>query len=243
MSSSFASSFASSSDTSLEPGVPAPLTPAPLTPAPLTPAPLTPAQQRAERTRHRDAVRSAQERGLVPRQSAMQRVWGAPAGKQCTLEEVTVRRVPVTVTPAAHALILASTSEGRIFPQALSEHFGANGNVRQVIVDAVRKDAHFRVGPEECHPITREPGGAMLLTVTIKHAGHPNVEPHTLYMNASDLCDLHPITHLPLFRAALTAREHYRLWPHKHVPVPATPEPVEPTPEPAKKRTRTQKRG
>jgi hypothetical protein len=128
-----------------------------------------------------------------------------------------VRRVPVTISPQARALIDASTSQGRLFPQALAEHFADAGNIASVTIDAVLKSRHFSVSPDERDGILGGPE-PWLLVVTAHHRSGCPEHAHTWHVNASDLADLHPLTKAPLFQAALAAQELWRLYPHKHVP-------------------------
>lgn len=46
-----------------------------------------------------------------------------------------IRRIPVSLTASAKAIIDQSTRQGRIFPQALSEFFGTLPQVERVEVD------------------------------------------------------------------------------------------------------------
>jgi len=162
-------------------------------------------------------IRESQAKHLLPNPAPAPQPGRAPAGKRFTLADV--RRVQVDVTAAAHGRIVASTQQGRLFPQALAEHFGAAGNVRKVTIDALPKSAFFPIAPDERDPLTG--GEPMLLVITVTHANHPDVPEHTWYVNAADLSDLHPRTHEPLFQAAQAAQELHRLYPHRDIPADA----------------------
>jgi len=177
------------------------------------PEPLSPAQQRAARARKNQVIREGQAKHLLPATPPTPRP--VPARKRFDLADV--KRIPVDVTPAAHERIHASTQQGRLFPQALSEHFGAAGNVARMHVDVQPKSRYFPIGTDERDPVTG--GEPVLLVITATHANHPDVPEHVWYLNAADLCDLHPRTHEPLFQAVPAAQELHRLYPHRDVPV------------------------
>jgi hypothetical protein len=188
-----------------------------MTDHPRIPEPLPPAQQRARRSRQRATIRESQQARMLPSPAPAPRPAGVqPAGKRFELEDV--QRVPVTVSAQARALIDASTSQGRLLPQALSEHFAEAGNIASVDVDAVLKSQHFAVYSHERDTVLGGPE-PWLLVITAHHRSGSSEHDHTWHINASDLADLHPLTKMPLFQAALAAQELWRLYPHKHVPV------------------------
>lgn len=50
-----------------------------------------------------------------------------------------MRRVPCTHSAEVAKIIGETTQQGRLFPQALSEHFGALSNVQEIIIEQSRK--------------------------------------------------------------------------------------------------------
>src|SRR5487761_2320025 len=192
---------------------------------PTPPTPLTPPQQRARRAAHHAFLAQEQQAGRLPRPPArssrhvpalppaspsptppasqrVSRAGGAPAGKRFHAHEL--RRLSVSVTPTARALIDASSAQGRLLPQALAEVFGEHPDLVTVSVDAVEKAQHFIVHPAERTHITSGSGGSVR-----------TLPPHVLRINvthASALSDLHPQTHLPRFVAERAARELLRLY-------------------------------
>lgn len=226
-------------------------------PTPTTPEPLTPAQQRARRIQHNAVIVRGQRQKQLPTPAPAPLPPGRqPAGRRMALEDVTAQRIPVLVSDAARAILDTSSSEARLFPQALAEHFGAvgasagDGRITRIEIDAVPKSAHFAVAPQEMHPITgAEP---QLLIIHAVHADE-RYNPRRCgadrwLINAADLSALHRETHYVQFQAALTAQELVRLYPHKDKPAPvpaisvvATAAAVESSPPSPTKRTRASK--
>src|SRR5487761_2321907 len=139
---------------------------------PTPPTPLTPPQQRARRAAHHAFLAQEQQAGRLPRPPArssrhvpalppaspsptppasqrVSRAGGAPAGKRFHAHEL--RRLSVSVTPTARALIDASSAQGRLLPQALAEVFGEHPELVTVSVDAVEKAA---AGGAPCGPMS-----------------------------------------------------------------------------------------
>lgn len=57
-----------------------------------------------------------------------------------------VRRLPVTMTPTARSAIGASSSQGRLLPQALSEAFGLLDSVASLALDVTEEESpHLRI--------------------------------------------------------------------------------------------------
>lgn len=54
-----------------------------------------------------------------------------------------MRRIPHEMSPETRHIITASSQEGRLFPQALSDAFGRNEHVTKLAIDIVRKGDHF----------------------------------------------------------------------------------------------------
>lgn len=193
-------------------------TPPPLTPlTPLVgPTPLTPAQQRARRAEQRAFIRREQEAGRLPVAPPHLRPFrrdgerGAPAGKRFHAYEL--RRVPVELSDDARRLILASSAQGRLLPQALSELLGTHSAIARVRVAVEEKSRRFIVHPAEVHPPTGGP--PLLLAIVAEHVSDDARLAHEWLINAADLSDLHPRTHQPLFNPALMAQELLRLYPH-----------------------------
>ncbi len=122
-----------------------------------------------------------------------------------------VRRIPVTLTDEAQSQIDSSSAEGRKFPQALAEIFGALPRIKEVQVAAAPRSQHFESGPAHFHPITGEEDRLLLITIIHKNDG---VEGHRFILNMKDLQEIHPAGQLG-FTALATAQELVRLYPHK----------------------------
>lgn len=131
-----------------------------------------------------------------------------PAQKHFEAHEL--RRIPVIVSDVAQTEIMASSAEGRKFPQALSELFGGVVGIKEVHIDAVPKSTHFPVTEQDTHPLSGEE--VRMLVITAVHADG-SIDAHTWYVNASDLGCVRPQNQG--FSAVATARELVRLYPHK----------------------------
>lgn len=211
---------------------------------PTPPTPLTPPQQRARRAAHHAFLAQEQQAGRLPRPQArpqearparrvpalppasptptppasqrVSRAGGAPAGKRFHAHEV--RRLLVSVTPLARALMDASSAQGRLLPQALAEVFGEHPDLARVHVDAVEKAQHFTVHPAERPHITSGIGGSVrslpphVLRIDVTHTSGRDELAHGWFINAHALSDLHPQTRLPRFVAERAARELLRLY-------------------------------
>ena len=118
-----------------------------------------------------------------------------------------LRRIPVNVSAKAQELIDRSSAEGRKFPLALSEAFGAHSHIREIDVDAVPKSAHFTLAPHE-------EDDAWLLRLTIRHVDAARAD-GVRFLNADDLNQIHP-SGMFGFHAAHTAHEHLRLHVAEH---------------------------
>ena len=66
---------------------------------------------------------------------------------RCRFDFADIRRVPVTQTDAVKARLIASSHEGRLLPQALSEYFGKVTEVECVELDLEQVDEyeHLRI--------------------------------------------------------------------------------------------------
>lgn len=142
---------------------------------PTTPTTPTNQQVRAARARHLELAR---EQGLQGSPTAL------PARKAFDLRDV--KRAVVTQTPAAWAYLVASTHQGRILPQALSEIFGAHDDTLTITLDlAPHETGHH-------------------LVIMITKAGRA---PHTFRLNAAHTRHIHPVTRLPSLRALTIAQD------------------------------------
>jgi len=155
---------------------------------PTQPDPLTPAQIRARRATHA-AIIAAYGLSGPP---AM-----VPAG--CLFLEHEVIRAVVTQTEAARDYLAASSSQGRLFPQALGEAFGALDPDLVIALDVSPRAEHDDIDGDTGH----------ILSITISH----NVQQrHTFHTNAGHTQTIHPQTRLPVFSALETAKEIVRLY-------------------------------
>jgi hypothetical protein len=118
----------------------------------------------------------------------------------------------------ARAIIGASSAQGRLFPQALSELLGTHPQIGRIQIDAESKAQRFTVHPSERHPVT----GAVPTLLRIEAIPVDDAIPiYTWLINAETLSDLHPRLHHPLFNAARMAQELLRLYPY---PIPSVSE-------------------
>src|SRR5258708_33304510 len=132
-----------------------------------------------------------------------------PASK--AFEPHELRRIPVTLTDAAQQVVLSSSAEGRIFPQALSELFGGVEGVKELQIDAVVRSQHFPSGPEHFHPITGEEDRMLVIDVVHENG---SIDAHRYVLNVRDLQEVHPAGRVG-FTAVATAQELVRLYPHR----------------------------
>lgn len=100
----------------------------------------------------------------------------------------TLRRVPVTVSPEARALLDRGTHQTRVFPQALAEFYGELPDVTGI-------------------SIALEEGEMALLAVTVQHTRY---EDHLHRLSIEEMMQFHG-----RFRAAHMAEEMRRLT-HEH---------------------------
>lgn len=196
------------------------------TPQPTPPQPdqMSPAQQRAERARQRAFLLQQQQEGAIPIPQPAppllptvgpRQVQVHPARKQFHAEDL--RRMPVEASEAAQAILDASSSQGRIFKQALQEILGAHqdefGQLERICVDVVPKSTHFAIMAEDLDPTTgQEP---LLMVVRLLHESGQEAHHHQFLINASILSDLHPQTRVPMFSAEIAAKEFLRLYQHQ----------------------------
>jgi len=127
-----------------------------------------------------------------------------PSGKLFDLSEV--KKCPITLSEEARAYINASHEQGRMLPQALSEHFGALEHVESIALDVVSMQsvAPFHSNSE-----------ALALVITVKKYNDSNTYAFTL--NAQDLRDLHPVTNQPLVQARRMAEHLKNQYPHNAI--------------------------
>lgn len=133
-----------------------------------------------------------------------------PLGKKLfTLADI--KRIPVSISPDAQAIFDASNHQGRLVPLALSEHFGALGNVAEITIDLAKKVDHIPHTPyldEEVfvivakHTYTSVKEHQWLVNVWDIHVRYPEMHPH-----ANEVC----------FQARYLAAELVKLYPHKDV--------------------------
>ena len=111
----------------------------------------------------------------------------------------TLRRIPVEQDQHTQNLIGASTYEGRIFPQALSDEFGKFIQVERIVLQAVLKKDHFSVTEKE-HDL--------LLQIDICSN---NALLHRFLLNMADLQHIHR-SGWHSFQAGETAQELARIF-------------------------------
>lgn len=126
--------------------------------------------------------------------------------KRFHLEDV--QRIPVTLTDTARDAILASSHQGRLWPQALSELCAERGCIACVSIDVVCKSAFHPVSPTELHPVTGEE--PLLFYVVATHAV-TGVPDYTWLINVSDLSQVYPRGD---FQAVTSVQEMLRLYPY-----------------------------
>jgi hypothetical protein len=169
----------------------------------IQPAPLTPAQQRVMRGRQTATIRVGQALKQLPSPAPAPLPAGqAPATRLFALEDV--RRLPVTQSDAARAFLISSSSEGRIFPQALSEALAGVDGVASIELDVTPVGDHLPAHPTPAAPV---------LVVTIHPTQYAHLNTRRALLMAQDLTTLHPITHRVLFRAAPMAQHLATLHP------------------------------
>ncbi len=116
--------------------------------------------------------------------------------KRFNLEDV--KRIPITLTEEAKAIIDASHQQGRLLPLALSEHFGALGYIESVSIDAIAKS--------EVHPHAENLDDT-LLSIVVKYTDNE----HRFLIHANDINELHQINRVPTVQARHIAEELVRL--------------------------------
>lgn len=121
-----------------------------------------------------------------------------------------LRRVPVLLTPEAKAAIDASSHQGRLFPQALSEYFGDIRGVREVRVHIVPRHTHF---PHMLAAPSATGTEARIVEVQAIHTDG-SIDPHTWLLNMHDLEEA-ALGADNGFRAHTMAEELARLYPYK----------------------------
>ncbi len=126
-----------------------------------------------------------------------------------------IARIPVTMSEAARAAIHTSSDQGRKWPNALAELFGAQGNVIALTIDLVPMSAHFRVSAAE--------QDTPLLAIVAKHAAHPAVPDHRWFVSVASLCEVAHTPHLHGFQAHIAAQDLLQVYPHRHIPAPSSP--------------------
>lgn len=125
-----------------------------------------------------------------------------------------LRRIPVTVSAAAQAVIDASSDEGRRFPQALADVLGSHAGIARVRVELAPYKEHFPVHPAEDPEAT-------LLCITAEHSDAGNAE-HRWLLESAVLAQQPMHVHGPGFRAHRGAQDLLHTYPH---PRPQTPTP------------------
>lgn len=110
----------------------------------------------------------------------------------------TLRRIPVVQNQETRDAIGATTFEGRIFPQALSDEFGKLEQVDSIILTVVGKAKHFATEED-----------ARLLEVDV--IGTSGMVEHRFLVNMSDLEHFHQ-SGWHSFQAGETAKELVRLF-------------------------------
>lgn len=155
---------------------------------PTQPTPLTNAQLRQRGAAHRDLMRKYGMRGPHDHMAA---------GVHFLEHEVV--RAEVTQTTAARYFLVTTSAQGRLFPHALSEAFGALPRVVMVALDATpRADMDAIQGDQ-----------GTIVSVTISEEGTAR---QTFYLNGATLCQINPRTRTPAFNALSTASELARLY-------------------------------
>jgi hypothetical protein len=117
--------------------------------------------------------------------------------KRFNLEDI--KRIPVTLSEQAKAIIDASHAQGRLLPLSLSEHFGILGYVESVGIDAIAKS--------EVHPHAENPDDT-LLSINVKYTDDRE---HQFLIHVDDIQELHGITRIPTVQARHIAEELVRL--------------------------------
>lgn len=87
-----------------------------------------------------------------------------------------MRRIPVVQDQETRDVIGATTHEGRMFPQALSDEFGKIDSVVQVALSIRKKADHFNVEPDNENDL--------LIQIAVKNNTD---EEKILFINVSDL--------------------------------------------------------
>jgi hypothetical protein len=120
-----------------------------------------------------------------------------PAGVHFLEHEVV--RIPVTQTPAARAFLVTTSAQGRLFPHALAEVFGAIPSIASIALDAPTRATLDAIQGDQ----------GIIVSVTIT----PTVgSTHTFHLNGANLCQIHPRTRIPAFNALATSTELARLY-------------------------------
>lgn len=160
---------------------------------PIYPDALTPARIRDRRAAHRALVTQAGLHGPLH---------DGPAG--CAFLEHEIVRVSVTQTDAAKAYLLQSNQQGRLFPLALSEVFGAIAPDVSIHLDVMPRAERQDIEGDDGH----------IITITVLKDGKQH---HAFHQNAVHLVTIHPQTRMPVFNALNVARELGRLYQHLYL--------------------------
>ncbi len=116
-----------------------------------------------------------------------------------------VKRTPITLSEQAREFLNTSNHQGRLFAQALQEHFGNVVDVIGIAVDLVCRKEHFPTHPRE---------EDMLLEIMVQHTD--SRKDHRYLINPLDVTDVHPVhKHALLFEARRVANQLVTLYPHK----------------------------
>ena len=169
------------------------------------PPPLTPAQERLMRMRQMAAIQAGQRAKQLPRPAPPPLPPGqAPAKRLFALEDV--KRIPVTQTDAARAFLISSSSEGRLFPQALSEALAGVAGVASVDIDIAPVGDHLPTHPTPDMPV---------VVVTITPTQYVHLNTRRALLRCDDLCAISSSArgrHV-IFRAAAMAQHLATLHP------------------------------
>lgn len=126
-----------------------------------------------------------------------------PSAKLFDLSEV--KRCPVTLSEEAKIYINASHYQGRMLPQALSEHFGKIEQVESISID---------LAPMQSLVPSHEDTEASVLLIVIRHMYNSDKDMQFL-LNSRDLRDTHQKTLQPTIQARTIVKTLMRNYPHK----------------------------
>ena len=113
----------------------------------------------------------------------------------------TMRRIPHTMEQDARNAIAATTYEGRLFPQALSDAFGENPHVTRLFLTVRKKIHHFA-------PSDNDDDDLLLIHV---FDDRDLADPRIFFVNMDDLRQ-HHVSGWHCFQAAATAKEIAHLY-------------------------------